>query len=128
MRRAQLVLPGLVAGLMFMVAGLTDVAVARTIAGRANYADPSFGADYLAIRAELGTRVRICGAGGCERMTSTDVGPKRSTGDIADIGLATFAKICGWSIAKAERMGECDVSIEFLEAGPAPTLPATDTE
>lgn len=78
--------------------------------GRANYA--TLGSRYLALREKRGTRVRICGDGGCVRMTSTDYGPAKRTGDIADIALPVFAKVCGWSVEKARRMGECDVTIE----------------
>lgn len=83
-------------------------------AGRANYANPSHGPDYLAIRADRGTLVRICGAGACWVTRSTDYGPDKDTGDIADIALVQFARICGWTIEHARRMGECDVTVERL--------------
>jgi hypothetical protein len=91
--------------------------------GVANYADPSHGPDYLAIRAPRGTWVTITGKGGTVTMASTDYGPARSTGDVADIALVRFAKVCGWSVPVARRMGECTVTIETVDA----SLPATDT-
>lgn len=94
------------------------------LGGRANYATIG-GPDYLAIRADRGTLVRICGAGECQTLRSTDYGPAKRTGDIADIALGRFAAICGWSVPVARRMGECDVTIETLTDIP---LPATDTE
>lgn len=99
-----------------------DVGTAM-IAGRANYADTSFGPNYLAIRAKRGTLVRICGAGACQILRSTDYGPAKRTGDIADIALVRFAQICGWSVEKAARMGECDIELEFLDSV---KLPETD--
>lgn len=84
------------------------------IGGRANYANPSHGSDYLAMRLDRGTVVRICGAGDCWTTKTTDYGPAKRTGDIADIALVQFARICGWSVAHARRMGECDVEIEIL--------------
>jgi hypothetical protein len=95
------------------------------LAGRANFAASSHGPNYLAIRFDRGTRVRICGAGGCRVMRSTDYGPKRTTGDLADIALVRFAAICGLSIGEARQAGECDVEIELLGRTP---LPETDPE
>ena len=110
---------------------------AREISGDANYAAPSHGDDYLAIRADRGTLVEICGAGGCKRLRSTDYGPAKRTGDIADIGLYWFARICGYHnpgaddpYAEARSRGECNVTIEFIRGEPAAprmTLPPTDT-
>jgi hypothetical protein len=91
--------------------------------GRANFAEPSHGIDYLALREKRGTLVEICGAGGCLRMVSTDYGPDKDTGDLADIALVRFAAVCGWSVSVARRMGECDVTIEKLRV---PHAPATD--
>jgi hypothetical protein len=95
------------------------------IGGTANYANPSHGRNYLAIRADRGTVVRICGAGDCQVMKSTDYGPAERTGDVADIALYRFAEICGYTVAEARQRGECFVEIEFL--GDI-ELPATDME
>jgi hypothetical protein len=95
------------------------------IGGDANFADPVHGSRYLAIRFPRGTLTRVCGKGRCMILRSTDYGPKRSTGDIADIGLASFARICGYTVAEARLRGECRVSIALIEELPAP--PATDT-
>lgn len=94
------------------------------IAGQANYADPSHGSGYLAMRLPRGTHVRISGAGGSVLMTVNDYGPVEATGDIADIALVRFAKVCGYTIPEAKRRGECAVEVEVL--GDIP-LPATDT-
>lgn len=102
---------------------LLGLAPNAILGGTANYADPGHGPDYLAIRADRGTLVRICGAGGCWRTRSTDYGPARSTGDVADIALVRFAAICGWSVAVARQMGECQVTIEYVDDIP---LPPTD--
>lgn len=96
------------------------------IAGQANYADPSHGSGYLAMRLARGTHVRICGAGGCTTMTVNDYGPVEATGDIADIALVRFAKVCGYTIPEAKRRGECAVEVEVLTRVPT-VLPATDT-
>lgn len=109
---------------------------ARTIEGTANYAVASHGQDYLAIRAKRGTRVEVCGAGGCKNLVSTDYGPAKRTGDIADIGIYWFARLCGYydpnaedPYAEARSRGECQVTIRFLGKAPRPepTLPPTDT-
>jgi hypothetical protein len=94
------------------------------IAGQANYADPSHGSGYLAMRLERGTHVRICGAGGCTSMIVNDYGPVPSTGDIADIALSKFAVVCGYTIPEAKRRGECAVEVEV---GVRIALPQTDT-
>jgi hypothetical protein len=102
------------------------------IAGHANYADPSHGSGYLAMRLPRGTHVRICGAGGCTSMIVNDYGPVPSTGDIADIALVKFARVCGYyrpravdPYALAKRRGECAVEVEVL--GDI-RLPATDCD
>jgi hypothetical protein len=95
------------------------------IGGDANYANPSHGSHYLAMRLPRGTVVTICGAGGCWRdAVVNDYGPVVATGDIADIALVQFAKVCGWSIAEAKRRGECSVTVEY---GGTIRLPETDT-
>jgi hypothetical protein len=92
--------------------------------GTANYASPSHGSSYLAMRLPRGTAVTICGAGGCWNARVNDYGPVLSTGDIADIALVRFARICGYSIAEAKQRGECSVTAEY--GGTIP-LPQTDT-
>lgn len=121
-------LAGAALAAMVFAGSLADVRAVGTalLAGRANYAAPSHGSSYLAIRADRGTLVKICGAGSCWTTRSTDYGPAKRTGDVADIALVRFAEICGWSVARARQMGECDVTIEFL--GESIVLPATDTE
>lgn len=93
------------------------------ITGRANYAT-CCGSRYLAMRLDRGTLVRITGAGGSWTTRTTDYGPAKRTGDIADIALGRFAEVCGWSVAHARRMGECDVTVELLGEI---ELPETDT-
>lgn len=95
------------------------------LAGDANFADPIHGSEYLAMRFDRGTPVTITGAGGTWVTRTTDYGPAKSTGDIADIALVRFAAVCGWSIEEARRRGECDVTIELLGEI---RLPATDTK
>ena len=92
--------------------------------GTANYATIG-GPRYLAIRAKRGTLVRITGPGGEWVTRSTDYGPAKGTGDIADIALGEFARLCGWTVEFAREMGECEVTIERL--GDI-ALPETDTE
>lgn len=93
--------------------------------GQANYATRSHGDHYLAMRLPRGTVVTICGAGGCWRdAVVNDFGPVKATGDIADIALVQFAHVCGWTIAKARRMGECRVTVT---RGALIPLPQTDT-
>lgn len=90
--------------------------------GDANFANPSHGSDYLAMRLPRGTIVTITGAGGSWTAPTTDYGPVLATGDIADIALVKFARICGWTIAHARLMGECSVTVEYG----GPRLPETD--
>lgn len=92
------------------------------IGGSANYANPSHGPEYLAMRLPRGTVVTITGAGGTWTTAVTDYGPVEATGDIADIALVQFARICGWTVAEARQRGECFVQVEY---GSVP-LPATD--
>jgi hypothetical protein len=103
---------------------LSAAGAPQPLTGTANFARPSHGADYLAMRLPRGTVVTICGAGGCWVGVVNDFGPVEATGDIADIALVKFARICGWSIATARRMGECVVTV--TRGGP--DLPATDQE
>lgn len=106
--------------------GPVDGAVGTAIiAGRANYADEALGPRYLAIRSDRGTRVEVCGAGGCWRTHSTDYGPDIDTGDIADIAFVHFLEVCGYTRDEARTYGECDVMIEYL--GDI-DLPPTDME
>ena len=93
------------------------------IAGQANFADPSHGSGYLAMRLPRGTQVHICGAGGCVNMVVNDYGPVEATGDIADIALVKVAKVCGYTIPEAKRRGECSVEVEV---GVRIALPPTD--
>jgi len=91
--------------------------------GWISQADPSHGSRYLAIRAERGTWVRICGPAACRTMVSTDYGPSsriRPT-RIADVALVVWRDICDLP----DHRGLCEGSIEYVEA---PELPATDTE
>lgn len=118
-------LVGLLLGLVVSPVRAVDGEIGTVIeSGRANYATIG-GPNYLAIRSPRGTTVKICGAGGCDTMVSTDYGPAKRTGDIADIALGRFARICGWSVEKARAMGECDVTIEYLGKI---RLPETDTD
>ena len=96
----------------------------EVVQGVANFAEPGHGSDYLAMRLDRGTRVRITGAGGSWTTRTTDYGPAKRTGDIADIALVRFADICGWSVAVARQRGECYVSVTILSDV---ELPATDT-
>jgi hypothetical protein len=57
-------------------------------------------------------------------MIVNDYGPVEATGDIADIALVRFAKVCGYTIPEAKRRGECAVEVEVL--GDI-ELPRTDT-
>jgi hypothetical protein len=96
-----------------------------TLRGDANFAATSHGSDYLAIRSGRGTLVEICGKGDCQVMRSTDYGPAKRTGDIADIAFVRFAEICGYTQAYARIRGECTVTIRFIDEI---KLPATDTD
>lgn len=98
----------------------------EVIRGDANYADPSHGSGYLAMRLPRGTRVTICGDGGCRRMVVNDFGPVKATGDIADIALVQFAPICGYTIREARIRGECEVTVTIGQRDVV--LPPTDTE
>jgi hypothetical protein len=107
-----------------LVSPAKTVEPVQAIKGVANFADPSHGIDYLAMRLPRGTDVRICGDGGCLSMTVNDYGPAKSTGDIADIALVRFAAVCDYTIEQARRMGECEVVISYG----ARELPPTDIE
>jgi hypothetical protein len=110
--------------LFVLIIGLQAQLGTPLIAGDANFADPSHGGGYLAMRLDHGTVVRICGNGGCKEMVVTDYGPVEATGDIADIALVRFASVCGYTIEEARIRGECEVEVEILDAI---TLPPTDT-
>lgn len=113
----------MIAALALIVA-LSGAVGTPLYSGNANYAAPSHGDQYLAMRLPRGTIVEICGAGTCHRMRVNDFGPVASTGDIADISLYWFSRICGYSIEEAKLRGECPVVVE--EFGRV-ALPATDT-
>ncbi|MHB8398401.1 MAG: hypothetical protein ACYDCI_05630 [Candidatus Limnocylindrales bacterium] len=84
--------------------------------GTASNMGPSWPASYLALPEGRGWRVRICGAGGCATMTSTDAGPDlamQRLGRVADLSVETFSAICGvpwW-------FGLCEVTIVVLGHG-----------
>jgi hypothetical protein len=94
----------------------------KVIRGDANQATLSHGRDYLAMRLPRGTVVDIVGPGGKWLGAKVnDYGPKRSTGDIADIGIIHWREVCGLP----DYRGECVVAVTIhgkLQ------LPATDTE
>lgn len=110
---------------------LTDLLAAlllafSTIQGDANQAARSHGPDYLAMRLPRGTLVTVCGVEHPTRCwrnaRTTDYGPAKKTGDIADIALDHWLHVC----KLPQGRGECEVRVTVL--GPRPTLPPTDTE
>lgn len=67
------------------------------VRGIATWMPERFGVGYLALPGGRGIRVRICGAGGCVTMTSTDAGPSlagQRMGRVADIGVRTWERVC----------------------------------
>lgn len=115
----------LILAIALAVMGVTS-APELAIRGDANFADPGYGPGYLAVREwPVGTRVTVCGEGDCARMRVTSYGPAKRTGDIADIGLRTFAKVCGYTVREARIRGECTVTISAGWRDVA--LPPTDT-
>lgn len=122
---------GLVLALLLATTSPAGQANATTQRGDANFALPKYGSNYLAMRLPRGTSVRICGDGGCKQMKVTDFGPKVSTGDLADISLYWFARVCGYYQPRAEdpyalarNMGECRVTIRY--GSKSIPLPSTD--
>jgi hypothetical protein len=83
--------------------------------GVASYMAASYGADYLALPAGPGIRARICGAGGCVTMTSTDAGPDRAMQRapyyrVADLSLVAWLRVCGLPASR----GLCRVAVTVL--------------
>lgn len=81
----------------------------------------------LALPIGPGHRVRVCGAGGCITRVSNDAGPSlamQRQGRIVDLARNDFERVCGlpWTA------GLCRVTVEYLDDGPVPTPPATDTD
>jgi transcriptional regulator with XRE-family HTH domain len=78
--------------------------------GVATWMPERYGSRYLALPSGAGHRVRICGAGGCLVITSTDSGPSlamQRAGRIADIGVRSWEGICGLPRSR----GVCRVTI-----------------
>ena len=65
--------------------------------GIASNMGPGFGPTYLALPQGRGWIARICGPAACITRVSTDVGPERWTGRVADLNVADFEKVSGQS-------------------------------
>jgi hypothetical protein len=82
-------------------------------AGVASHMGPRYAAWYLALPQGRGVLARICGAGGCVTMRSTDAGPDKATqrrGRIADLSMSVFVRVCGVPASA----GLCRVSVRIL--------------
>lgn len=97
------------------------------ITGRASQADESHPSNYLAMRLPRGTKVTLCGHGGCWVGLVNDYGPssKIRPRRIADIALKHWLHVCGIS----QIHGTCKITASYeLGQHPKPTPPPTDTE
>ena len=68
---------------------------------------------WVALPDGPGWRFRVCGAGGCRTLVSTDSGPDRAMqrkGRIVDLPVGAFSHVCGveW------RRGLCPVTLAIL--------------
>lgn len=84
-----------------------------TASGIASHMGAGFPAGYLALPIGPGYFVRICGAGGCVEMRSTDAGPDlamQREGRVADLSVAVFVKVCGVPAG----LGLCQVSVTVI--------------
>lgn len=98
------------------------------IEGKASWMPAKYGSGYLAMRIPRGTRVTLCGNGGCWTTRVNDYGPsKRIHPDrIADIAVGQWERICGLD----RSAGLCRITAEYggkvREQKPNPTGPPTD--
>lgn len=84
----------------------------RVVSGAASYMGSAFPASYLALPRGSGVMVRICGAGGCVTMRSTDAGPDRAMqrlGRVADLSNGTWLHVCGLPLSA----GLCQISVTY---------------
>jgi hypothetical protein len=82
------------------------------IRGTASYMGPAFPASYLALPRGPGITVRICGAGGCVTMRSTDAGPDlamQRLGRVADLSNWAWLRVCGEPLSA----GLCRVTVRY---------------
>jgi len=87
----------------------------RIVRGIASRMGSGFGRSYLALPEGPGHRVRICGAGGCLTMTSTDAGPSKAMqrepyNRVADLNDWAWSKVCGIPLSR----GLCSVEVTYL--------------
>ena len=71
-----------------------------------------YDAGFTAMRLPKGTVVRICGAGGCRTMRSTDAGPDlamQRAGRVADLSDAVWMAVCGLPLSA----GLCRVTVRY---------------
>lgn len=81
--------------------------------GLASTYGPRFSEHWVALPDGPGWRFRVCGAGGCRELVSTDAGPDRAMqrqGRIVDLPVGAFEDVCGvpWT------MGLCNVTVTIL--------------
>lgn len=81
--------------------------------GIASTYGPGWSERWVALPDGPGWRFRVCGAGGCRTLVSTDAGPSlamQRAGRIVDLPIYAFEAVCGvpWS------MGLCQVSLTIL--------------
>lgn len=83
--------------------------IGSAIAASRGTASWGYGWSGVVTRFPRGTRIRVCGALGCWSGRSVGYGPQASTGRIADLSRAVFARICG-----DPGIGLCPVLLEVL--------------
>ena len=84
----------------------------RVVSGVASRMGPAFPSSYLALPRGAGITVRICGAGGCVTMRSTDAGPDlamQRAGRVADLSDAVWQAVCGLPLSA----GLCKVAVTY---------------
>ena len=74
--------------------------------GLASTYGPAYSEAWVAIPQGAGWRIRVCGAGGCRTLVTTDTGPT-IPGRIVDLPVGAFESVCGapWT------RGLCPVSL-----------------
>ncbi|HTR71886.1 MAG TPA: hypothetical protein VMH41_16875 [Mycobacteriales bacterium] len=95
-----------------MFAGSSPAAGHTFRRGIASTYGPKYSERWVALPDGPGWRFRVCGAGGCETLISTDAGPDKAeqrAGRIVDLPVGAFESVCGvpWT------MGLCDVTVQL---------------
>ena len=101
---AQPVASRLTPAVTLLPAAIVATPVVRT--GLASTYGPAYSEAWVAIPQGAGWRIRVCGAGGCRTLVTTDTGPTIPD-RIVDLPVGAFEAICGvpWT------RGLCRVSL-----------------